>query len=328
MITKKGGRIAIMMTVIIIIGSYQLPLSAQDRDLDEPVAEINETILTRMDLDREFRLLSAQIPANEFQEIPGDGIPDESILLEKLIDRELLIQQALKKEIRVTTSMVNVRLKRLKNQFENEQQFRDAVEKTGLTMEEIRAIIEKGLMIEQLLENDVFRYIFVSKAEAQTYYEEQLQQFTRPVEVRASHIIIRAPAETDGYNRSTAMNKIIKIIDRLQAGDNFSALAIEYSDGPNRHLGGDLGYFSKSEIIEPVSDEAFSLYPGDVSRVIETEYGFHLIKVMDRKPVRTLPFESVREEIQFILEDEKQKTAAGKYIARLKKKAVISRFLE
>lgn len=144
--------------------------------------------------------------------------------------------------------------------------------------------------VQELLKKDPDR---VRKA-----YEARRSEFDRPEEVRARHILIRVPRNADAKAREAARKKIEAIRKRILAGADFATVAKEVSEDPQtREKGGDLGFFSRKDMVPAFDQAAFNLAPGKVSDVVETQYGFHLIQVEKKRPALVVPFEEAREKV-------------------------------
>lgn len=145
----------------------------------------------------------------------------------------------------------------------------------------------------------------VSDEEARTFYDKQVAQIDVEEEVRARHILVETEDEA------------LKVIGRLDAGEDFAALAKEISTGPTGENGGDLGFFVADRMVPEFSDAAFALQPGEVSRPVKSDFGWHVIKVEERRMQQVVPFEDVKEGIKVQLRDEK----AAPFIASVRDKA-------
>lgn len=178
--------------------------------------------------------------------------------------------------------------------------------------EEARAYYEehKTEPLFELPERIVLRYsafdpadfregVSVSDEEVASYYERNLSNYTEPEKVRARHILVRVDPEATAEEREAARRKAEALLERLRAGEDFAALAKENSDDPGSAAqGGDLGEFARGTMVKAFEDAAFALEPGQTSEIVETMYGYHIIRVEEKKPGRTRPLEEVGEEIR------------------------------
>jgi peptidyl-prolyl cis-trans isomerase D len=151
---------------------------------------------------------------------------------------------------------------------------------------------------------DLIPKVSVSNTDIKNYYEENTLTFKVQKELRASHILIKpsASAEDTAQTRDDARKKAEEVLSKLKEGEDFTSLAKKYSQDPgSAGKGGDLGYFKKGDMLRPFEEAAFSLKKGEVSGIIETDFGYHLIKVTDIKEESTLPLKEVKDNIEDIL---------------------------
>jgi len=146
--------------------------------------------------------------------------------------------------------------------------------------------------------------------------------------VRAMHILIKVDPGMDESKKAEARKKLKGIHNRLLKGEDFEALAKEYSEGPSAAKGGDLGYFGKGQMVKPFDEAAFGLSPGGLSDIVETQFGYHLIKVVDKKPEGVMSYEEVKDKLQQYIKQEKVREQVNLSIENLKEKAKIERFQE
>ncbi len=151
----------------------------------------------------------------------------------------------------------------------------------------------------------------VADAEIQAYYDANKATFDEPEQVRARHILVRAPQDGDEAKKAEARTKIEGLLARIKAGEDFAAVATASSeDESNAPRGGDLGFFPRGRMVPPFEDAAFALQPGEVSGVVETGFGLHLIKLEERRAAGARPFDDVKGEISEKLRREAGKKAA------------------
>jgi len=143
----------------------------------------------------------------------------------------------------------------------------------------------------------------------------------------ASHILIKVDSKADASKKAEARKKIEKIQKKVKKGEDFAALAKEFSEGPSGAKGGDLGYFKRGQMVKPFEDVAFALKPVEVSDIVETRFGYHLIKVIDKKPEKVIAFAEVKDKLQQYIKRQKIQGQVNQYIEELKGKAKIDRFL-
>jgi peptidyl-prolyl cis-trans isomerase C len=182
-------------------------------------------------------------------------------------------------------------------------------------------------MIQKVIEQEVGGDVAVTDAEAKEFYENHPDMFQQPEKIRASHILIKAEPDADKADKEAARKKLEDIQKKVEAGEDFGELAKAHSEGPTSAKGGDLGFFGRGQMVKPFEDVAFALKTGEVSDIVETRFGYHIIKGTDKQQAGTVAYDEIRERLKDYLKEQKvQKQVAG-YIEKLKADADIERFL-
>lgn len=198
----------------------------------------------------------------------------------------------------------------------------------NLTEAALKYQFMRGMAIQKLIDKEFVQKVTVSDKKIKDYYDSHPEYFKQPEQVRASHILIKVDSKADEYQKAEA-RKALKIIQqKIEEGGDFSAIAKESSQCPSSSKGGDLGYFRQGQMVKPFQEAAFSLKPGEVSDIVETKFGYHLIKVMDKKPESTIPYKDAKNKIKQHLKGKIVQEEVGLYVAKLKEKAKVERFLK
>ena len=150
----------------------------------------------------------------------------------------------------------------------------------------------------------------VAEEDIQDYYESNLEKFKNPKTVQARHILLKAGQNAKPEDVESARQKAEDVLKLAKEGQDFAALARQYSEGPTKDKGGDLGTFSREAMVKPFADKAFSMEAGDISDPVRTRFGWHIIKVEKINPAKTLSLDEAREDIEKTL-----KTAGSKNLA-------------
>ena len=216
----------------------------------------------------------------------------------------------------------------VKSRFPNEDEFKSSLSKMNLTEADLITQIKRALTVQQFIDKKFVQKVTVSDKETRAYYDANQAAFKQPEQVKASHILIKVGPQADEPQKAAARKKIEEIQQKVQKGDDFAALAKEFSEGPSSAKGGDLGYFRKGQMMKPFEDAAFALKPGEVSDIVETSFGYHLIKLADKKPESTIAYEDIKAKIQEYLKQKKVGEQVELYIADLKGKAKVEQFLK
>ncbi len=323
-----SGIIPITVSLILIISS---PLLAGDKKpslMPDKVAIVNGVFISKDALLREMMRIYNKI-ASQGGMINSSQLDQfKKTALETLINLELLYQESQKKGIKVDEKEVNESYDNMKRQFPDESAFQKELKKLELTEEKVKDQIRRRLAIKKLIGQELMKGNKISESETKNFYKEHPDLFKTPEQVRVSHILVMVDPSKGEKGKKKAKEKIEKIKDRIKKGEDFSALARKYSEGPSKDKGGDIGYIQRGQVVKPFEDTAFSLKKGQVSDIVETRFGFHIIKVTDRKPPSIIPFEDVKERIENYLMKKKLEKRLANYINDLKKKAKIERFLQ
>ncbi len=247
-------------------------------------------------------------------------------VLESMIRREILYQESRKSGIRPDEKAVNKGIETFRQQFSNETEYKNELSRRNIPEEKLRASIERNISIQQYVERQFSDKVKVTDAEIMDYYESHLDIFKQALQVRVSHILIQSDSRWEAPRKQEARRKAEQVLKNLKKGQDFAALAREQSDGPTRTNGGDLGYVRMDQLEKQLEDVVFSLKPGETSEVIETDYGFHLFKLIDRKPETIMAYDNVKEQIRQHLVQEKAKQEADIHAKNLRGKAAVEIF--
>lgn len=177
------------------------------------------------------------------------------------------------------------------------------------------------VLTQELTKKVMDETVEISDAELQKYYDENPQQFTRPAQIRASHILVRLEPNASEESKKAARDKAEAALKEIRGGKAFEEVVAKYSDGPTTPRGGDLGYFSQGRMVPEFEDAAFKLEKDAVSEVVETKFGFHIIKVTDKRPEEKRSLDDSKETIKRRLSHTKRKEAYDRFLADLKAKA-------
>ena len=185
-----------------------------------------------------------------------------------------------------------------------------------------RSIAIEKLLVENGLE-------LPTDEDVRKFYDDNQKKFTRPPQVHAKHILARVKPNAEKAKWDEAKKRVQKLRKKIvDDGAKFSKLAKENSDGPSAKKGGDVGFIAKKQFDKDFTDAAFKLEKNQVSKPVKTKYGWHLIKVVDRRESKTVPFEKVKARLAKQLKNRKIQKRLKSYIAQLRKEAEIEKHPE
>lgn len=290
----------------------------------EVVARVNGKPVTAFELNEEFQDI---LP---LEGTYHGGISKEKVAeikekaLNKLIEKELQYQYALEKGIAIPKKDIDNELANMEERFGSSKKFRETVKKAGITMEELKGFIKKRLLTAKAMELEVKSKSALSDAEIKDYYEKNKSSFKRPVEFSASHILIGVDPSASKDEREKKLKLAKEVLAKVKKGESFEELAKRYStDQMSAAVGGDIGKFHKGMADESFEKAVLSLKVGEISDIVETLYGYHIIKLTGLKPETQLSFDEVKPDIKQRLEKKRADELYKKWIDDLKAKAKI-----
>lgn len=264
----------------------------------------------------------------------GQAIPEQmmpvlrSQVLDSLITEELLFQESTKKGIKIEPEVVEKEITAIKERFKDAKEYETTLANMKMTEKVLRKQIGQRTVIRMLVESEISSGVVIKDDEAKTFYDENPTYFQRPEQIHARHILIKVSSSATDEDKAAARKKIDAIKKRINKGEDFGELAKTESEGPSSTKGGDLGFFGRGRMVKEFEDVAFALKKNEVSDVVETQFGYHLIQNLDHKAAETVAFDEVKDRIITNLRNDKIKDGVQEYVKNLKGKAKIERFLD
>ena len=288
--------------------------------LPSVLAHVNSENVTKADFERLLRNIElnnrAPVPAERRDEIYRK-------VLEELVTYTLLRQEAKARNFTATDAEVEEQLNTMKQAARGEDAFKKALAERKMTLERLKTDARTEISIAKMMNAQVTNTTEATDAEVKDFYDKNPDRFKRAESVRASHILLMVDPSADEATKQQTKTKIDGILKRAKAGEDFAALAKQNSQDGSAAQGGDLGYFPKEKMVPAFSDVAFALKTGEVSDVVTTQFGVHIIKVTDRKPAGTVPLEEVSPRVKEYLTEQKKQQQAQAFIEQVRQKAKI-----
>jgi len=299
----------------------QEPAKPVPAQLPDVLARVNGEAVNKTEFDRAVSALEARnggpVPAQQRDRVLRQ-------VLDQIVDYKLLIQEGRARKIEATDAEVDARMKEIQAQFPTEDAFKQMLTARKTTLEQVRSDIRQDITVQKLIENAIADKVAVKPEQVTDFYTKNPDQFKQPERVRASHILIMVPKDSDAAVKTAARTKAADILKDVKAGKDFAALAKQHSQDPgSAPKGGDLGFFQQGQMVGPFNDVAFKLTPGQVSDLVETEFGFHIIKVAEKQPARTVPLDEVRPQLEQYLEKTNREQQTDAFVNGLKTKGKI-----
>ena len=299
-------------------GVQPKPVPAQ---LPDVIARVNGEAIAKGDLEKAIKNVEGRagqpVPAAERDRIYRG-------VLEQLIAYRLLKQESTSRKIEVPDAEVDARMAQIKQQFPSEDVFKQSLMQQNMTFDQLREDAKSDMRVAKMLQGEVNVGVGVQPQEVTAFYEKNPDKFKQGERVRASHILIRVPEKADPKTKEEARTKVAGVLNEVKAGKDFGELAKNYSQDPGSAAnGGDLGFFAQGQMVGPFEQAAFALKPGAVSDIVETPFGFHIIKVAEKQPARTVPLEEAKPQIEQFLQNQQRQQKTEAFINSLKAKGKV-----
>jgi peptidyl-prolyl cis-trans isomerase C len=294
------------------------PVPAQ---LPEIVARVNGEAINKTDLENAVRSLEGRaggpVPADQRDRVYR-GVLDD------MIGYKLLVQEAKARKIAVPDADVDAQVAQIRAQFQSDEQFQQALTAQKMTLAAVRDDARSEMSVEKLVEGEIAGKIAVKPEAITDFYQKNPDKFQQGARVRASHILIGIPQNADAATKQQARTKAEALLKDLKGGKDFAEAAKANSQDPgSAQNGGDLGYFEQGQMVPPFEQAAFALKPGQMSEVVETQFGYHIIKVAEKQDSRVVPLDEAKQQIEQYLTQQNRQAQTESFVHGLKAKAKI-----
>ena len=277
------------------------------REDPQVVATVNGEVLSRSEFERELRRALAGFALQPSPEQLGAL---RSTVVEQMTEALVLEQAIRSRGIAVTADELDRRMLQARADLGSEGLDR-ALDESELQLSEFRQRTKAALLLERLFQEEVYARVALTAEEVAAYHQAHAQQYQQPEQVHALQLVVKTQDEAR------------RLRAQARDGKRFGELAMKYSLSPDAKVGGDLGWFERGVMPAAFDDACFSLPPGALSEVVESDYGYHLFKVVERRPARALTLQEARPLVEAQLLREKRAAAQAAWVAELKKKANI-----
>ncbi len=276
--------------------------------IDIPAADFNKEV------ERLVRI-APQLPPQALEKF-------KTTTIDRLIDQHLVEKALSTENITAEAAEIEDELNQFYETVGGPEGAKEFFDKAGVSEKELRDDLGRAVKLKKYLKK---KYgVEVTDEKAKAFYDENIERFKREEEVQASHILLKVEKDTPEADVKAKEAKAKEVLKKAKAkGADFAALAGEFSEGPTQSKGGDLGFFSRKRMVPAFSDAAFKAKTGDIIGPIKTEFGYHIIKVTDRRPEQTTPFEEVKVEIVRNLERKELRDGMETLVKELRDKSKI-----
>jgi len=285
------------------------------------LARVNGEGIERWEFDNAVKRIEARA---------GSPVPPEKRdevlrgVLDQLVAYHLLGQESRARNIAVTDQELEAQLAQIHKTFPDENAFTQGMAAQGLTPEHLREQVRTGLQVTKVIDAEIAPKIAVQDTDVSTFYQQNLERFKQGDSVHASHILFSVPQTATPAQRTEAKAKAQAALKEIRAGADFGAIAKAQSQDPgSAPNGGDLGFFPKGQMNPQFEDAAFATKTGSISPVVETQFGYHIIKVHERRPPRTAPLTEVAGQIKDFLTQGQREQKLEQFVAQVKAKGKV-----
>ena len=310
------------------------PNAVSESNANKVAVTINGVTITEGDVMALIRPQIEMIAKQSSQLPPGIAEQYKKQLhdqaLEQLMRRELLDQKIKEANVTITDEEVLTKIREIASgsgELLSLEETKKEVERYGQNFEQLKEDVRKSLARNKFMEMQWAGKINVTQEDAKAYYDQNQKRFELPEQIRASHILIEFtsadPNADPNQAKAKAKAQTEDLLKQIKGGADFAELAKAHSKCPSAPQGGDLGFFPRGKTTPAFEKVAFELQVGQISDVVETEYGYHIIKVTDHKDASLVSFEQAKDDIVAQLTQKKQSEFAEEYINSLKSSAKI-----
>jgi peptidyl-prolyl cis-trans isomerase C len=264
--------------------------------------------------------MQGQVPPEMMQQLAGQAVQQ---VQDQLIMEILLTEAVEKANIQIDDAETEKILTQIKSGLPEGETLEEALKANDTTLEKLKADIVKDQRINQLIEDQLVNVVEATDEDAAKHYAENPQQFMQPERVEAAHILVSFEEEETDETRAAKKAKIEALKKQLDEGADFAELAKAESKCPSAERGGELGAFGREQMVPEFSEAAFALEPGQISDVVETQFGYHLIKVAEKTPESVIPLATVNDRLKEMLTNNKKRDTAARYMQKLRETATI-----
>jgi len=285
----------------------EIILMSEYENRAKPVIKEYEGLLKGPDPDKEMRI-------KELKEK----------ILDQMIDEKVLIHEAKKKKIDVSKKEIQDGIEEIKKRFATEEEYNQELAKQGLAEEKFKEQVKEQLMVIKLIDQEVkAKVVSPANSDIEDFYKQHESEMVEPEQVRVRSILIKVDEKTD---KTEALKRIREILNEAKKGKtSFAELAKKYSEDPSAAKGGDIGFFTRGQMVRKFEDAAFALNLGEISDVVETEFGYHIIQCIEKKAAEKKSLEEIRDYLRNFIFQKRMEEYYEKWLRRLRDKASITR---
>ncbi|MBI3092073.1 MAG: peptidylprolyl isomerase [Candidatus Tectomicrobia bacterium] len=303
------------------------PAAAPQGKAETRAATVNGKTIMLSEVNRALRL-RFNVPETVVNSDPR-FLELRQTVLQNLIDAELLLVEARRRNLAVDEARIQQHLTNIRGRFPDEKSFEAALREQDLTPASLHDDLRDALLRDDLLQAEIEPTLASNDEEVSAFYQQHRNRYARSEAVHARHILIRVPDGADAAQREAARKKAETVLAEVRQGKrDFAEIARQFSEGPTGPRGGDLGYFTRGQMVAPFEAAAWALKAGGVSDLVETRFGFHIIKVEDHRPAQEAPLSEVKDQVREDVLQEKRRQRYDAFLGNLRQRTAITLHLD
>lgn len=314
----------ILHSVIVSVCSAIALSAAEPAVTNAVVARVNGQVISREELDTAMKGVMTQFAQSGRSVPPAKMEEFERQVLEDMVSRELVLEEGRGRNFTNIDAQVQTELKRVSEQLGGDEELTKALAETGVSREQYTTRVRDNLIVQETMRHVVEKDTKVTPEEVREAYDKNPEQFKQPPAIRASHILILVPPTATEVEKAAKRAQIEALLHRAKKGEDFTVLAKQFSEDPgSKDQGGDLGFFPRGRMMPEFEIAAFSLKTNQVSDIVTTSYGHHIIKLTDQHPAKQLSFDEVKDDLENFIKSNKANAVARKHITDLRSAAKV-----
>lgn len=318
---RRGMRTFLIFGLVFLFYG-QIPFS--EAVVERVVAVVNQDIITLSEVEKMVGHLKEEIEAENRLQRRERMNELSRKALDRLIEEKLIDQEVKRSGVKVTGKEVDATIEEIKRRNgATQEDLEKALAKDGLTLEAFKKEVEKKLLRTKLVNWAVKVEPKAGEKEWRDFYQKNIDRYRIEVSYRPGHILFMVPKEAKPEEVREIRGKCQKVLGRIKAGEDFGEMAVLYSEDTSSKDRGDLGYFKRGDLLPAIEKEALRLKIGEVGGIVRTEFGFHIIKLLDQRGGESPPFEEVREKVKADYFEKEFEKALNQFIGTLKEKSII-----
>lgn len=243
--------------------------------------------------------------------------------MDLMVDQELIRQAAKKQGIEVSSAELDAAIAEVSEPFKTAEEFTRRIQNEGYTEESYREHVRQMVAASKYLDGIRDASLKVSDEELEAYYRDNELRLTLPEQVRVRHILLTWKPLGKQDDRAALREQMVSIQKKARAGEDFATLAKDYSEDSTAEDGGDVGFFQHGQMVPAFEAAAFALQPGEISEIVETPFGVHILRLEERAESRLLPLEEIRDQLRDHIREERMDKVVEAEKLRLREEAEI-----